>query len=152
MAEPLLHLPEHLAAFLQSPRLVQLHTLEAGTGAPFVNTLSWVLALHPGEIRLAGDVRTRFMQNLQADSRVALTVLGAGTAWTVYGEARLLTERTPGIPFPLGLAAVTGLRVHESLFWGARLTQEPLWEVTYSAEEAARLDEAIFRAMREFEA
>lgn len=141
-------LPDALAAFLQQPRLVQLTTLERGTGAPFVNTISWVLAHTPETVRLVGDTRTQFMQNLRHDGRVALTVLGAGTAWTVYGQARVLAEGLPGVPVPtFALVEVSDLRVHEVMFWGARLTQAPQWEVTYSPEEAAQFDEAVFRAM-----
>ncbi len=150
MAEALTQLPAELYDHLQGPRLVQLTTLEKETKAPFVNVISWVLAQEPDRIRLMGDMRTRFMQNLQADGRVALTVLGAGSAWTIYGQARILTERTPGVPIPLALVEVTDLRVYQSLFWGARLTQEPTWAVTYDEREAARFDKAVFRAMREY--
>ena len=149
MAEGLSRVPDPLFGFLQAPRLVQLTTLDAA-GAPFVNTLSWVLAHSPAEIRLVGDGRTQFVRNIRADGRVALTVLGAGTAWTVYGQAEALSELSPAGPLRPVLVVVTGLRVFESLFYGAHLTQEPQWEVPSGSDEAQRLDETIFRAMRAF--
>lgn len=151
MAELLNHLPEPLVQFLQQPRLVQLTTLDAATGGPFVNTLSWVLAYSPERIRLMADMRTKFMKNIQADGRVALSVLGAGSAWTIYGKARVLVERTPGVQLPLAMVEVSDLQVVESMFFGARLTQEPAWEVTYSEEVASKLDAAVFAAMREYQ-
>jgi hypothetical protein len=143
------HLPPELANFLQDPRLVQLATVDARTGGPFVNVISWVLAVAPDRVRLVGDGRTQFIQNLRADGRVALTVLGAGSAWTIYGQAKVIADPAPGAPIPtFVLVEVTGLEVHEAIFFGARLTQVPAWEVTYSAVEAERFDRAVFAAMR----
>lgn len=149
MTEGLTQLPAPLFDFLQAPRLVQLTTLD-GSGAPFVNTLSWVLAYAPDTMRMVGDTRTQFMRNLRADGRVALTVLGAGTARTIYGQARVLGDLAPMGPLRPALAEVTSLRVFESLFFGARLTQEPQWAVAGDPAEAALIDEAVFRAMRTY--
>lgn len=148
MKEALTHLPEELFAFMQQPRLTQVTTLDLETGGPFANVISWVLAHTPETIRLVGDGRTRFVQNMKADSRVALTILGAGTAWTVYGRARVLAEPVPGIALPFTLLEVTGLQVHEVIFWGAKLSQEPRWAVTGSQEVADKLDAEVFAAMR----
>jgi hypothetical protein len=143
-------LPAPLLEHLQSPRLVQLVTLDPG-GAPFVNTLSWVLGYSPETLRLVGDARTQFIRNLMADGRVALTVLGGGgTVWTIYGQAAALGELEPVGPLRPVLVAVNGLRVMESLFPGARLTQEPQWAVTGNPADAARFNAAVFRAMREY--
>jgi hypothetical protein len=145
----LTHLPPSLVAFLQEPRLVQLTTIDARTGGPFVNVISWVLAASPEQIRLVGDGRTQFIRNLQADGRVALTVLGAGSAWTIYGAATVVADPAPGAPLPtFVLVEVTGLQVCEAMFVGARLTEPPRWEATCSAEEAGRFDRAVFAAMR----
>lgn len=148
MKEALTHLPEELFAFMQQPRLTQMTTLDLETGGPFVNVISWVLAHTTDRIRLAGDHRTRFMQNMKADGRVALTILGAGTAWTVYGQARVLAERAPGIALPFTLMEVTDLQVYEVMFMGAKLSQEPQWVVTCSPEAADKLDAEVFAAMR----
>lgn len=147
MAESLICMPDELVQYLQEPRLVQLTTLDAA-GGPFVNVISWVLASTPDALRLVGDTRTQFMQNLQRDAKTALTVYGAGSAWTVYGEARLLGAGLPGLPPTFALVEVTGLRVHQVLFFGAVLTQAPQWDVTYSRAEADRFDQAVFAAMR----
>lgn len=152
MSEALTRLEGELFAFLQEPRIVQIATVDLDSKGPFANVISWVLARTPETIRLMGDTRTRFMQNLQADGRAALTVLGAGSAWTIYGGARLLAEKTPGVPLSLALVELTDLRIYPSLFWGAVLTQEPQWDVTYSREQAEKLDAAVFAAMRDYEA
>lgn len=145
-------IPAELFAFLQEPRITQIATLDHETGGPFANVISWVLARTPDTIRLMGDSRTRFMQNLRADGRVALTVLGAGTAWTVYGTATMLAEKTPNVPLALAMVELTDLKVYESIFWGAKLTVVPEWDVTYPREQSEKLDAAVFAAMREFEA
>lgn len=147
MAEAWERLPAELVAYLQEPRLVQLTTLDS-TGAPFVNVISWVLAPDPDVVRLVGDLRTKFMQNLSADGRVALTVLGAGSAWTIYGGAAVRGAGLAGLPPTFALVEVTGLRVHQVLFMGAVITREPGWDVPGAREEAARFDAAVFAALR----
>ncbi|HYF92522.1 MAG TPA: pyridoxamine 5'-phosphate oxidase family protein [Symbiobacteriaceae bacterium] len=145
MAESFARIPDVLFAHMQAPGLVQLTTLDAA-GAPFVNVISWVVACSPDVVRLVGDTRTQFMHNLAADGRVALTVYGAGSAWTIYGAARILGAGLPGLPPTFALAEVAGLRVYQVLFLGAVLTQEPRWEVTGSPEAAARFDAAVMAA------
>lgn len=143
-------IPADLFDFMQEPRITQITTLDHETRGPFVNVISWVLAKDPRTVRLMGDTRTRFIQNLKADPRVALTVLGAGSAWTLYGTARVLVEKTPGVPLSLALVEVTDLQIYAVMFWGARLTQVPDWDVTYPADQAAKLDQAVFAAMRTY--
>lgn len=140
-------LPEELIDWLQAPRLVQLTTLDP-EGAPFVNVISWVTAPGPESLRLVGDRRTRFMQNLQADGRVALTVYGAGSAFTIYGQAHALERELLGLPPTFALVEVTGLQVHAVMFKGAVLTQAPAWDVPDAPAEALRFDTAVFAAMR----
>ncbi len=149
-AEMQTEIPAALLEFMQGPRITQLTTMDADSRGPFVNVISWVLAKDPHTLRLMGDQRTRFMQNLKADPRVALTVLGAGNAWTIYGQARVLAEKTPHVPLNLSMVEVTDLKIYPVLFWGARLTQVPEWDVTYSREQSDQLDAAVFMAMREF--
>lgn len=153
MKEALTQIPAELLSFLQQPRLTQITTLDHETKGPFANVISWVLAHTPETVRLVGDSRTRFMQNLMADGRVALTILGAGTAWTIYGTARVIAERTPGVAIPtFSLVELTDLRIYQVMFVGARLSQEPAWEVTCSQEFADKLDAEVFAAMRSFSA
>lgn len=143
-------LPESLLEFMQAPRITQITTLDHESKGPFVNVISWVLARDAQTVRLMGDGRTRFVQNLKADPQVALTVLGAGSAWTVYGRARILAEKTPDVPLSLAMVEVTDLKAYEVMFWGAKLTQVPEWDVTYSREQSEKLDAAVFAAMRTF--
>jgi len=151
MAEGFDRIPDALVAFMQEPRITQLTTVDVDSQSPFINVISWVLAKDVQTVRLMGDGRSRFVQNIKADERVALTVLGAGSAWTLYGKAQLLVEKTPGLPLSLALIEVTDLKVFEVMFWGAKLTQEPGWEVTYPKEQSNRLDQAVYAAMRDFQ-
>lgn len=146
--EPRQDLPPELVEFLQVPRIVVVTTTDHETGTPMVNVISWVLARDARTLRVAGDGRARFVQNMRAGGRVALLVLGAGTAWTIYGTAGVLAEALPGVPLRLTLVELTDLTVFDSLFFGARLTAHPDWEVTYDAARAAELDRKVYAAMR----
>ncbi|HWI61349.1 MAG TPA: pyridoxamine 5'-phosphate oxidase family protein [Symbiobacteriaceae bacterium] len=145
MTEAMPQMPAELVTFLREPRLVQLTTLDPA-GAPFVNVISWVLAHSAGHVRLVGDTRTQFMQNIRSDGRVALTVYGAGSAWTIYGTATVVAHGLPGLPPTFALVEVTGLQVFSVLFLGATLTQEPLWAT--SAPEAAEFDRRVYEVMQ----
>lgn len=147
VADLLTYVPDDLMRHLQEPRLVQLTTLDAG-GAPFVNVISWVTVPGPERVRLVGDTRTRFIQNLSADGRVALTVYGAGSAWTIYGRANVVKTGLPGLPPTFALVELAGLQVVQVIFLGAVLTQAPEWDVPGNRAEAERFDRAVFAAMR----
>lgn len=147
---PTPELPQPLVEFMQRPRITVVTTHSPDGPGVTCNVISWVLARDPRTIRMMGDSRTRWVQNLKADPRVALVILGAEGAWTVYGQARILADPTPGVPLRLALIEVTDLQVYSSMFWGARLTQVPEWEVTYDPAQAEKLDQQVFAAMREF--
>lgn len=149
-SSPMHELPQALYEFMQEPRITVLTTLTGGDPGMTSNVISWVLARDSRTIRMMGDARTRWVQNLKADPRVGLTVLGAGSAWTIYGKASVVADPTPGVPLKLALIEVKEIQVFESMFWGARLTQVPDWEVTYDAAQAEKLDQQVYAAMREF--
>lgn len=145
-------LPAELTAYLQEPRIVVLTTLDHEHGGPTNTVISWVLARDGQTIRMAGDGRARFIVNLKANPRVVLTVLGAGSAWSIYGQGRVIADPAPDVPLRLAVAEVTELQVWNAMFWGARLTQEPDWEVTYDPAKAREIDEKVYHALRTIQA
>ena len=79
---------------------------------------------------------------------MALTVYGAGSAWTVYGTANVVRTGLSGLPPTFALVEVTGLQVVQVMFLGAVLTQAPEWDVPGGRAEAGRFDRLVFEAMR----
>lgn len=138
-----------LVADLQGPRLVLVTTLDADTKWPTNNLISWALAKDPQTLRLVADAQGRVLANIRADERVLLTVMAHGACHTVEGTARVISEKIEGVSLKLGCAELKVRAVRDVTFWGGRITAEPQYEVTYDKGLKEKLDEGVFRAMRE---
>lgn len=146
--QPLTQLPDELVSFLQGGRLVLLVTADADGGPANVHAVSWVLARNHQEVLLAADNRSRLVRNLRADGRVVLVVPGAGGCWSIGGTALLEEEAMPDAPLRLARFRLAVEVVRDVMFFGSRLVAAPEFDVTYSAEAAARLDEQVYAALR----
>jgi predicted pyridoxine 5'-phosphate oxidase superfamily flavin-nucleotide-binding protein len=148
MAEPMTTLSPELQQFLQSANMVLVTTLDAETKGPTNNLITWVLAKDERTVRLAADARGRLMNNIRADGRVLLTVMTAGSVWSIQGTARVTVENLEGPSLKLAMAEVAVERVYDIMFWGGQLAQEPAARVTYDPALKEKLDTAVFGALR----
>ncbi|WP_438446279.1 pyridoxamine 5'-phosphate oxidase family protein [Gorillibacterium sp. sgz5001074] len=148
MAETVTALNEQLFSILQNSSLVILNTMDAETGAPGVNAISWVYAKDPGTIRFAVDGRSRIIANVKAHPRVAVSLFAAGTLHAIHGEAAVVTEELENVPFKLACIDIGIREVRDAMFYGARVSVEPEVEKTYDKRAADKLDGQVFEAMR----
>lgn len=148
MAEPMTTLQPELQAFLQSPNMVLVTSLDAATKDPSNHLITWVLAVDERTIRLAADARGRLMQNLRADGRVLLTIMTAGSVFSISGEARVIQDQLEGPSLKLAMAEVAVNGVQDIMFWGGQLAVPPAARVTYDAALKEKLDTAVLAAMR----
>jgi hypothetical protein len=148
MAETLTALPEQLFSTLQKESFVQLSTIDAETGSPTMNAISWVYAVSPSVIRFAVDARSRIVANIAANSLVTVSFFGAGSLHAAYGRAGVVTDALEGVPFKLACIDVTVEAVRDAMFYGARITIQPEYEKTYDKRAAEKLDGQVFEAMK----
>lgn len=148
MAETVTALNEQLLEILQKETFVILNTVDAETGAPAVNAISWVYAKDEGTIRFAVDGRSRIIANVKANLKVAVSLFAAGTFHAVYGDARLVTEGLEGVPFKLACIDIHIREVRDAMFYGARVSVVPEYEKTYDKRAADKLDGQVFEAMK----
>jgi len=148
MAETMTALNEQLFSILQKETFVILNTLDADTGAPGVNAISWVYAKDPQTIRFAVDGRSRIVANIAANPKVALSLFATGTFHAVHGEARIVTEELVDVPFKLACIDIVISDVRDAMFYGARVSVLPEYEKTYDKRAADKLDGQVFDAMR----
>jgi hypothetical protein len=148
MAETLTALPEGLYAQLQQENFALLHTVDADSGSPTANAISWIYAVDAGRLRFALDGRSRLIGNLKAHPDVCVTVFGGGTVHAVYGKASIVADKLEGVPFPMACVDVEIAAVRDAMFYGARLSVQPEYEKTYDKRAADRLDGQVFDAMR----
>lgn len=148
MAETLTALPDTLFAQLQHETFVLLHTIDAENGSPTSSAISWVYAVDTGKLRFAIDCRSRLIGNLKAHADVSVTLFGAGSVYAVYGQAKVITDKLEGVPFPLACVDIEVSAVRDAMFYGARLSVQPEYEKTYDKRAADRLDGQVFDAMK----
>lgn len=148
MAEALTALTEQLISLLQQEKLVILGTVDAETGSPNVNAISWVYAVNPNTVRFAVDARSRIVGNLRRTPQASLTLIGGGTVHAIYGRAKLVADALEEVPFKLACFDIEIDAVRDAMFYGARISVEPEYEKTYDKRAAEKLDGQVFAAMK----
>ncbi|HEY8343033.1 MAG TPA: pyridoxamine 5'-phosphate oxidase family protein [Calditerricola sp.] len=148
MTEPLsTTLTPELVALLAKERLVLLATVDE-TGAPNVSAISWVHAPDARRVRFAVANRSRIVENVRKNSRVALAVFAQESILSIAGEARIVQETMEGVPLKLTLVEVAVSEVRDVMFYGAKIAVEPRYEKTYNPQAAAKLDQQVLEAMK----
>lgn len=148
MAEPITELSEALFAALQNESFVLLHTIDAESGSPTSNAISWVFAPNPRTLRFAVDARSRLVANLKAKPDTVVTLFAGGTVQAVYGKAVLVKDGLDDVPFKLVCFDIVIDAVRDAMFYGARLSVQPEYEKTYDKRAADKLDGQVFAAMK----
>jgi len=148
MAEIMTALNEALFSILQKETFVILNTLDAETGSPGVNAISWVYAKDPQTIRFAVDGRSRIVSNVKADPKVTVSLFATGTFHAIYGQARMVTEELAEVPFKLACIDIDISEIRDAMFYGAKVSVQPEYEKIYDKRAADKLDGQVFEAMR----
>jgi hypothetical protein len=148
MAETSPALSEQLLLHLQKEKIVLLATIDAETGAPTMNAISWVYAVNPTLVRFAVDQRSRLLANIRNNPQVVLAFFAEGAVNTIHGKASVWTEALEGVPIKLACVDVQLDAVRNALFYGSRIIVEPEFEKTYDQRAAAKLDGQVFAAMK----
>lgn len=118
-------LSDTLSRQLQKETLVILNTIDAESGGPTANAISWVMAVSPTRLRVAIDQRSRLVANIRNHPQVTLSIFGAGTVNAVYGRASIVAERLQDVPIKLVCIDVEIEAVRDAMFYGARIIAEP---------------------------
>lgn len=148
MNELLTALPEELFTLLQKEAFVLLGTIDSETNGPATNAISWVYAVDCGKLRFAVDHRSRLITNMKQQSQVTVTFFGAGSVYTIYGKASIVTEALAEVPFQLSCFDITIDVVRDAMFYGARISTAPEYEKTYDKRAAEKLDGQVFSSMK----
>lgn len=141
-------LNEQLLPLLKKERFILLSTLDKDDGAPNQNAISWVYAPHESLIYFAVDNRSRILENIKSNRQVTLTLIGAGSVYSITGDASIEVEKMDGVPLKLAKVAVTVTAVREIMFYGSRISVEPQYEKTYDKQAADKLDNQVMTALK----
>ncbi|SDY77745.1 Pyridoxamine 5'-phosphate oxidase [Evansella caseinilytica] len=141
-------LTEELLPLLKQEHFVTLSTIDYEHGGPNVNAISWLYAVDEKAIRFSVDNRSRIIENIKKQSRAALTLIGAGSTYSISGRALILEEQMKDVPLKLALVELTVEEVRDVMFYGSRITAEPKYEKTYDREAAEKLDNQVMTAIK----
>jgi flavin reductase (DIM6/NTAB) family NADH-FMN oxidoreductase RutF len=141
-------LTKTLFDFLQKEPFTLLSSIDYETGAPNISALSWVLARDNKTIVFAVDNRSRTVQNIKADSKVAINVIADESSFSISGVASVIQEKMEGVPLKLSLIELKISEVRDVMFYGSKMTGMPTYTKTYDLEAAKRLDQQVKEAMQ----
>jgi uncharacterized pyridoxamine 5'-phosphate oxidase family protein len=134
-------------AKLNLDTLILLSTIDYESNGPSVSAISWVKALSAKKIRFSVTNNSRIYANINANPSVTVCFIGLGTVYSISGTANIMESKMDGIAMPLAKIEVEVQAVFESMFWGAQITQEPVYEKTYDLAKANALDQQVYSAL-----
>jgi len=142
-------LTDELVSYLQGERIVTVSSIDAENGSPNVLCISWMIAKDNGTLRLAIDGRSKFLQNIEKDNRVTVTVFGLGSAYAIVGQARKTADKLEGVTLNMSGVEIAVESVIDVMFYGGRLLADPAYEKTYDKDLAEKYDTEIYTALRQ---
>jgi nitroimidazol reductase NimA-like FMN-containing flavoprotein (pyridoxamine 5'-phosphate oxidase superfamily) len=141
-------LNEQLFPLLQKERFVLLSTIDKDTGAPNVSAVSWVFAPNQSTVVFAVDNRSRMVANINQNAKVTLTLIGAGSVFSIAGEAKIAVEKMEAVPLKLAKVEISIDEVRDVMFYGSKISVEPEYEKTYDKQAAEKLDNQVMSALK----
>lgn len=146
--KPATQLTEELQALLQKERFITLATIDHETGAPNVSAISWAYAQDASTIKFAVSHRSRIVENIRSNGAVVFNMIGAGSCYSISGQAEVQTEKLEGVSIKLACVSVQISEVRDVMFFGAKISVEPGYEKTYDEEAANKLDQQVMAALK----
>lgn len=133
---------------LQKERYMLLSTVDQEMDGPIMNAISWTFASDYTRILFAVDSRSKIIDNIKAQPKVVLTLIGDDSTYSIRGDAKVASEKMEGVPLKLAMIEVNIEEVRDVMFYGAKISVEPEYEKTYDEEAAAKLDRQVMDALR----
>lgn len=130
-----------------SERLAFLSTIEKETGTIQQNVVSWISGIQPHVIRVAVSAKSDIVKNIEHNPNVTFSFFYNKSIVSFRCMAKILTRKMPGVPMPLALLELETDELHDIMFYGAEISQEPQYSKTYNIAAAKKLDQQVYAAM-----
>lgn len=141
-------LTEELFQLLQKERFVTVATVDHESGGPNVSAISWVFAPKKDSVYFAVDNRSRIIENIKKNGQVVLNFIGNESTYSISGVAIVKQEKLEEVPLKLALVEIKINEVRDVMFYGSKISVEPMYEKTYDKEAADKLDNQVMSAMK----
>lgn len=133
---------------LQTSRFVTIATVDHETGGPNVSAISWILAKDEKTIYFAVDNRSRIVQNIKKNKHVVINLIADESTYSISGEAEVELEKLEEVPLKLALIKLNITEVRDVMFYGAKITAAPQYDITYDKVAADRLNNQVMAALK----
>jgi hypothetical protein len=139
-------MPASLVQFLDGGQICVVATVDE-SGFPQTTIMTWAVARNPKTIALAVDTRSRAMQALRRDVRVAIEVLGDDMCYGLRGKAVVEKEPMESAPFPCALVAVRLEDVRDHAAAGVKFIG-PSYSFHEGKEHRQGVEERVFAELK----
>ncbi len=128
-------------------RIGFLSTVHTETGAIQQNVVSWIHGYKSNVLRIAVGTKSQIVTNIEENSNVNFSFFYEKSVVSFQAKANIVTKKIPGVPFPLTLIELETDELHDIMFYGAEITQTPVYEKTYNVKAAEKLDVQVYEGM-----
>jgi hypothetical protein len=128
-------------------RIGFLSTIHKDSGAIQQNAISWISGYKPNVLRIAVGSKAQIVTNIESNENVNFAFFYRKSIFSFQSKGKIVTKNIPEVPFPLALIELETDELHDIMFYGAEITQEPVYEKTYNIKAAKKLDEQVYEGM-----
>jgi hypothetical protein len=128
-------------------RIGFLSTIHTDSGAIQQNAVSWIHGYKPHVLRIAVGSKAQIVANIESNENVNFVFFYEKSILAFQSKGKIITNDIPGVPFPTTLIELETDDLHDIMFYGAEVTQEPIYEKTYNIKAAKKLDEQVYQGM-----
>lgn len=136
-----------LTEIFSAERIGFLTTIHNETGAIQQNAVSWIYADKPNVLRVAVSTKAQIVTNIEANENVNFSFFYNKSIYSFQSKGKIVTKNIQGVPFSLTLIELEANELHDIMFYGAEISQEPKYEKTYNIKAAKKLDEQVYQGM-----
>jgi hypothetical protein len=136
-------LSTEMVELLQGKTLVMLHVFDPKLERVISSAMSWVYAIDEKTIRLAVDHKSRLVELGESNAEMVLTVIGMTKVYSIFGESKVRSKLAEDMTLKMAIIEVSVDEIRDITFYGAEITQNPLFRKTYNEKLVKKLDDEV---------
>lgn len=111
------------------------------------NVISWIQGASPTVLRFAVSTKSEIVSNIETHPSVSFSFFYDKKIVAFQADASIVTKQMADVPFPLTLIELETKQLEDIMFYGAEISQEPVFEKTYNLAAAKKLDGQVYASM-----
>lgn len=132
---------------LQGKTLVMLHSYDKENDSVLSASVSWVYAKNENTIIFAVDHKSMFVKLAEKQEKMVFSFVHDEAVYSVFGTSNIKVQKSEGLTLKLAFIEVSLDEVRNVTFYGAKITQEPVFIKTYDEKLIIKLDKEVTEAI-----